>query len=175
MEFVVLAFNKILIDGGILTAAFLMIVYVIGRTNPRLFLTKNDMPADILAAVPPQTEKEQKQATLAVIPLMLILTAGTLYSTYTFHLESGAGLLALFLHAFIILVTISGSDLILMDWLILNTLTPKWAVYFGTEGFAGYKDYGFHGRAHLKALPLLLIGAVISAGFALLLPMIFLK
>lgn len=167
-----LDFSKILIDGGVLTAAFLLIVLVIGLSKPRLFLNKEDFPADILAAVPAKTEAEKKQSILAVIPLMLILTAGTLYSTYTFYLQSNVGFLVLFLHALIILVMISAGDLILMDWLILNTWTPKWVIFPGTEGFASYKDYGFHGRAHLKALPLLLIGAGISAGLALLIPRI---
>jgi len=160
--------TKILIDGGILSAAFLVIVSIIGLAKPRLFLNKEDIPADILAAVPPKTEAEKKQAILAVIPLMLILTAGTLYSTYTFYLQSQAGILTLFLHALIILVMISGSDLIIMDWLILNTWTPKILIFPGTEGFGGYKDYGFHGRAHLKAAPLLLLGAAISAGLTVL-------
>src|SRR3990172_548234 len=88
--------TKILIDGGILSAAFLVIVSIIGLAKPRLFLNKEDVPADILAAVPPKTEAEKKQAILAVIPLMLILTAGTLYSTYTFYLQSQAGFLTLF-------------------------------------------------------------------------------
>lgn len=168
-----LDFNKVLIDGGILSIAFLVIVAIIGRTKPRLFLNKEDIPADILAVVPPKTEEEKRQAVLAVIPLMIILTAGTLYSTYTFYLQSGASFLILFVHALIILVMISGSDLVIMDWLILNTWTPKWAYFPGTEGFAGYKDYGFHGRAHLKALPLLLLGAGISAGLTLLIAMIW--
>ena len=168
-----LDFNKILIDGGVLTAAFLIIVYVIGRTKPRLFLNKEDIPADILAALPPKTEAEKKQATLAVIPLMLILTAGTLYSTYTFYLQSNSGFLILFLHALIILVTISAGDLVIMDWLILNTWTPRWVIFPGTEGFAGYKDYGFHGRAHLKAFPLLLLGAGISAGLTLFVSLVY--
>lgn len=163
---------KILIDGGILSFAFLVIVAILGITKPRIFLNKEDVPADILAAVPPKTETEKKQAILAVIPLMLILTAGTLYSTYTFYLQSQAGFLTLFLHALIILVMISGSDLVIMDWLILNTWTPKILVFPGTEGFAGYKDYGFHGRAHLRAAPLLLLGAAISAGLTVLVSMI---
>src|SRR3990172_5361250 len=128
--------TKILIDGGILSAAFLVIVSIIGLAKPRLFLNKEDVPADILAAVPPKTEAEKKQAILAVIPLMLILTAGTLYSTYTFYLQSQAGFLTLFLHAFIILVIISASDLVIMDWLSLNTWTPKILIFPGTEGFA---------------------------------------
>lgn len=160
--------TKVLIDGGILSFAFLVIVAIMGITKPRLFLNPEDVPADILAAVPPKTESEKRQAIFAVIPLMLILIAGTMYSTYTFYMQSQAGFVALFLHALIILVMISASDLIIMDWLILNTWTPKLLVFPGTEGFAGYKDYGFHGRAHLKAAPLLLFGAVISAGLTLI-------
>jgi hypothetical protein len=160
--------NKVLIDGGSLTALFLAIVYVIGRTKPRMFLTPSDIPADILAAVAPQTESEKQLGRLAAIPLMLILTAGTFYSAYTYFLQSHAGFALLFLHSLAILVMISLGDLILMDWLILNTITPKWAIFPGTEGFAGYKDYGFHGRAHLKAAPLLLFGAAISAGLVVL-------
>lgn len=163
-----LDFTKILLDGGVLSIVFLIIVAVIGFSKPRLFLNKEDVPADILAALPPKTEAEKRLATLAGIPLLLILTAGTLFSTYTFYLQSGAGFLTLFLHALLILVMISASDLVIMDWLILNTWTPRQVVFPGTEGFAGYKDYGFHGRAHLKALPLLLLGAGITAGLTLL-------
>ena len=167
-----LDFTKILIDGGILSIAFLILAAIIGFSKPRLFLNKEDIPADILAAVPPKTEDEKSQAIFAVIPLMLLLTAGTLYSTYTFYEQSNANFVILFVHALIILVVISGSDLVIMDWLILNTWTPKWVIFPGTEGFAGYKDYGFHGRAHLKAIPLLLLGAGISAGLTLFLGLI---
>lgn len=163
---------KILIDGGILSFIFLVIVAILGITRPRLFLNKEDLPADILAAVPPKSEAEKKQAFIAVIPLMLILMAGTFYSTYTFYAQSQAGLPTLFLHALLILVMISASDLVIMDWLILNTWTPKILVFPGTEGFPGYKDYGFHGRAHLKAAPLLLLGAAISAALTLLISVI---
>jgi hypothetical protein len=57
---------------------------------------------------------------------------------------------------------------VLVDWLLLNTITPKWVVFPGTEGFAGYKDYGFHLRAHLRALPAQVLGAAVTAGLVLL-------
>ncbi len=160
--------NKILIDGSILTAAFTAVVLYIGMYKPRLFLTKNDVPADILAAVPPKTQAEKRQAVLMSIPIFVILIGGMLYSTYTFALQSGAGFLALYLHALAIILMITLFDLVVIDWLVLNTITPRWAVFPGTEGFAGYKDHGFHGRAHLKALPALLIGAALAAGIVLL-------
>jgi hypothetical protein len=164
-----LDFNKILIDGGILTAAFTALVLFAGITMPRSFLNKEDVPADILAAVPPKTEAEKRKSLFVIIPLFIILIGGSLYSTYTFGRANGAGFLPLYLHALSIILMINIFDLVVIDWLILNTITPKWAVYPGTEGFAGYKNYGFHGRAHLKALPSQLIGSAVCAGIVLLL------
>lgn len=163
-----LDFNKLLIDGGILIVAFTAVVLFIGMYKPRLFLTKDDVPADILAAVPRRTPAEKRQAIFMAIPIFVILIGGMLYSTYTFAVESGAGFVPLFLHALVIILMIATFDLVVIDWLVLNTITPKWAVYPGTEGFAGYKDYAFHGRAHLKALPAQFIGAALTAGIVLL-------
>lgn len=161
--------TKILVDGGILTAMFLIFVLLIAKFAPRTFLNKNDVPADILAAVPPRTPSEKRQAGFLAIPLFIILIGGTLYSTYTFQLASGAGFLFTFLHALIIVLMIATADLVLIDWLLLNTLTPKFVVFPGTEGFAGYKDYVFHGRAHLKVLPAQIIGSAVCAALVLLL------
>ena len=164
-----LDFNKLLIDCSILTAAFTPIVLLVGMKKPRLLLNKKDVPPDILAAVPPKTEEEKRQGVWLALPLLVIMIGGMLYSTYTFGQQSGAGFLTLFLHALIVTLAISVFDLVVIDWLVLNTITPKWAVFPGTEGFAGYKDYGFHGRAHLKALPALVAGAAVAAGIVTLL------
>jgi len=160
--------NKILFDGGLLTAVFLALVLVVGYFKPRLFVNKEDLPADILAAVPPKTEAEKRQSKLLAMPIFAILIGGMLVSTYTFYAQSGAGFLPLFLHALAIILIITVSDLVLVDWLLLNTITPKWVVFPGTEGFAGYKDYGFHLRAHLRALPAQVLGAAVTAGLVLL-------
>lgn len=160
--------NKLLFDGGILTAAFLVLIAVVAYFKPRLFANKEDLPGDILAAIPPKTAAEKWQASLLGIPIFTILIGGMLVSTYTFYLQSEAGFIPLFLHALIIILMISVSDLVRMDWLVLNTITPKWAVFPGTEGFAGYKDYGFHGRAHLRVLPAQVLGAAVTAGLVLL-------
>jgi hypothetical protein len=165
--------QKVITDGGILTAAFMVFVFLIAYFKPRAFLSKNDVPADILAAVPPKTEAEKRQGYWLMVPLFFILIGGMLYSTYTFYLQSGAGFFPLFLHALIIILMITIGDLVIVDWLVLNTITPKWVVFPGTEGFAGYKDYGFHLRAHLKALPSQVIGAAITAGLVLLAGAIF--
>lgn len=160
--------NKVLLDGGVLIIAFIILVFLMGYFKPRLFLNRSDVPADIFAAVPPRTKAEEREAKIVAIPLFVIIIGGMLFSTYTFYLQSGAGFIALFLHALLIILMISLADLVLVDWLVLNTITPKWAVYPGTEGFAGYKDYGFHLRAHVRVLPAQVVGAAVTAGVVLL-------
>jgi len=161
--------SKILIDGGILSALFVVLVLAIAAYNPRLFLNKGDVPPDILAAVPPKTGPEKRLANWLGIPLFMILILGPIYSTYTRALAApNAGFVSLYLHALLVLLLPTLADLILVDWLILNTFTPKMFVYPGTEGFTGYKDYGFHLRGHLKVFPMMLLGSVITAELALL-------
>lgn len=145
------------------------IILTVGLKRPRWFLEKKNVPPDILAAVPPRTAAERRQSLWAAIPLAFGLLGLVFYSTYVFGSASGAGFGLLFLHALILILTVSTFDLVVIDWLLLNTITPKQFVYPGTEGFAGYKDYSFHGRAHLRALPGQAIFAAMAAGIVLLL------
>lgn len=145
------------------------IILTVGVKRPRWFLEKKNVPPDILAAVPPRTEAERRQSLWAAIPLALGLLGLAFYSTYVFGQASGADFGLLFLHALILILLVSTFDLVVIDWLLLNTITPRQFVYPGTEGFAGYKDYGFHGRAHLRALPGQIIFAALTAGVVTLL------
>lgn len=145
------------------------IILVVGVKRPRWFLEKKNVPPDILAAVPPRTETERRQSLWAAIPLAFLLLGLVFYSTYVFGQASGADFGTLFLHALILILVVSTFDLVVIDWLLLNTITPRQFVYPGTEGFAGYKDYGFHGRAHLRALPGQAVFAVLVAGIVTLL------
>lgn len=145
------------------------IILTVGLKRPRWFLEKKNVPPDILAAVPPRTAAERRQSLWAAIPLAFGLLGLVFYSTYVFGQVSGAGFGLLFLHALILILVVSTFDLVVIDWLLLNTITPRQFVYPGTEGFAGYKDYSFHGRAHLRALPGQAIFALIAAGVITLL------
>ena len=48
-----------------------------------------------------------------------------------------------------------------LDWLLLCTITPSWAIVPGTEGNPGNKDYAFHFRGFL-------IGSLLSAAIAVI-------
>lgn len=54
-------------------------------------------------------------------------------------------------------------DLLVMDWLFFVTLQPKRIILPGTEGAAGYKDYGFHLKVSLPVLPLAILPSLLIA------------
>ncbi|MCW5877690.1 MAG: hypothetical protein KIS80_02340 [Anaerolineales bacterium] len=164
-----LDWSKLLSDSSLFITLFTAIVLYVAIRQPRLFLNKEDVPPDILAAVPPKTEAETRRYKIVLSLLMLILIGGPFYSTLTFAQQSAASWPTLWLYAFLAVLAISTFDLLFIDWFILNTLTPAWSVFPGTQGLAGYKDYGFHGRAHLKLLPMQVLGALLIAGLVSLL------
>jgi hypothetical protein len=162
-----LDYTKILIDGGVLAVLFSAAVLAIGVFKPRAFLDASNVPADILAAVPARTAEEARQGKLLAAPLFVLMLAIPAYSAVTFAQQAGAGYWVLLAHTYLVLLVPFLADLLIIDWLILNTITPKFFVYPGTEGFAGYKDYGFHLRAHLRGLVLLVLLAAPVAAAAL--------
>jgi len=165
-----LDWNLILHDGGLLTVAFLTLVLAMTRYKPRLWLNPREVPADIYAAVPAQSPAEKRAFQWLNIPIFFILAFLPLWSTLRFaQLQPEAGFSLLFWHAFLVALLPTLGDLLIIDWLLLNTITPDFVVFSGTKGLPGYKDYGFHLRAHLRLLPMQVAGAATMAGLALLL------
>jgi hypothetical protein len=159
-----LDFDKIILDGTLIAIAFLALLIAASIYNFRLFLNKGDIPPDIFAAVAPKTDREKRVSLLVSIPILLLVFGLPLYSTYTFAWQNpGVDYSTLFAHLFLVSLIPNLADLLILDWLIINTITPSFFVHEGTEGFAGYKDYGFHLRQHLIALPFL---TLVVAGFA---------
>lgn len=68
---------------------------------------------------------------------------------------------ATFLLAF---TAVAFADIVVIDWLIVATLTPKFLVLPGTEGMREYKDYGFSLKpAQLRGAPLLALLSLLGA------------
>ncbi len=61
-------------------------------------------------------------------------------------------------------ITFNLVDLLLIDWLLICTITPKFAVIPGTEGMAGYKDYVFHLRGFLIGILISVVTGLLIAG-----------
>lgn len=52
----------------------------------------------------------------------------------------------------------------LLDWLIVVRIRPQFMILPGTEGLAGYGDYGFHFRGFLVGTVITALTSVVVAG-----------
>lgn len=110
--------------------------------------------------MPPQTPGEKRQTLywglpfwlcLFFFPVAAALTAKAAQLSAWEIFASAAGVLFLF----------NLVDWLILDWLIICTITPRFVVLPGTEGMAGYKIYAMHFKGFL-------IGTVLSALVGLL-------
>lgn len=161
-----------LIYGLILSAALSVTFTGLMLLNPEIWL--HDYPPDIQAKYGPISERARRQKALAVWPVALLLI-GLVIASLLGLAQLNGGVLAFadaFVGTFVMLMVFNLIDLLLLDWLIFVTIRPRLIVLPGTEGLAGYRDYGFHFRGFLKgtagSLVASLVVAVIAAGLAAL-------
>jgi hypothetical protein len=97
-----------------------------------------------------------------------VLVAIPLYSVWLVKQQNGGVLTYLMAFATIFgeYFLFSLFDLLVLDWWLFYTWTPKFLVLPGTDGLPGYKDF----RPHLKAQ--LTTGNLIIAVFAALLALV---
>lgn len=151
----------VLLYGIPLSLALSAIVLITIYKKPRLML--RDYPADIQNVVPPQTPTEKRQTGylgVLLVLLMLIFSAAAAFSAKGAH----HGFLSIFLSAFGAPFLFNIVDWLILDWLIFCTITPKFAVFPGTEGMAGYKNYAMHLRGFLIGMLLSAVVGLIVAG-----------
>lgn len=132
----------------------------------------NDYPPDVKAKYGPMSAKAKRQGYLLAIPLLLIMVGGAIWSTVRLKQQQRGRLsfAAAYCHTAGMVMSFWLSDLLLIDGLIGVMWTPSFMVLPGTEGMAGYKDYGLHLRAHFRAAPALALVSVVLTGIALVLP-----
>ena len=131
------------------------------KINPAIWA--NDYPPDIKEKFGPMSKKTKRQAAIVAVPFFVLMIGGLIWSNIKLKRRNQGKLSfkAAFLNAYILILSSWLFDLTILDWLMFVRLTPDFVVLPGTEGMAGYDDYGFHLREHMRALPML-------AGFALI-------
>ena len=120
--------------------------------NPRLLL--QDYPKDVRAVVPTKTPAEKRLSAYWTGLFLLLLIAFSIAAALSAK-AAHPGFLDVFLSAFGVSFLFNLVDWLILDWLIICTITPAFVVIPGTEGMAGYKNYTLHFRGFL-------IGMVIS-------------
>ncbi|MHA2002817.1 MAG: hypothetical protein ACW960_01815, partial [Candidatus Thorarchaeota archaeon] len=151
-------------------------VYLLGvmkLLSPRIW-AMSDYPPEITERVPPQTDAERRTASLSFIPFLILGLGFPIISTLM--LESVLGgtisLLDAFLNIFGIMMFGTFGDLVILDWLIVGTITPDWVIIPGTEDMrdTAYKDFRkYHGKAHIRGTIALVVISLVFAIFIVLL------
>ncbi|MBN2044576.1 MAG: hypothetical protein JW757_06110 [Anaerolineales bacterium] len=142
------------------------IVVSIMRIDNRVFLPIAYLPEDLISAIPQQGEAEKRRAALLKLIWLSWAVGFPVFSTFHFKALSGSlpGFLFLFLHAFLVFFSFWLVDLVFIDGIILCWVTPEWVVVPGTEGYAGYKDFGWHLRGHFgKGLLVITAAGLLAA------------
>jgi hypothetical protein len=142
-----------------------MAAIIIGALFYNAEIWLNDYPPDIKEKFGPISDKAKRQGTIIAVPFFLIMIGGIIWSNLRLRKANGGqlGRQAAFLNAFALIFSGWFFDLTILDWLMFVKVTPSFVVLPGTEGMAGYDDYGFHLREHMQALPFLAVGAFIIA------------
>ena len=155
-------FTKILVDGAILSFLASSWLILALRINPRIFL--NDYPPQIQESVPKKTQYESNLTIVFGIPFMSLLLLGPFLSTLSLNKQINIQFWALWLNATGVAFVFNLVDWLILDWLMFCTITPHFLVIPGSEGMAGYKDYGFHFHGFLLGILYSSIGGLIIAG-----------
>lgn len=146
---------NILVVGGFFLLAW-------GMTRNSIWMSRGFPPA-LKAAIRPLTGPEKRKAVVWGAPLLaLMLLVPVAYMGYA-AVALNQGFLQNWWEGFLILFSFNVVDLVVIDWLVICFLTPKFLVAPGTEGHPGYKDYGFHFRAALKGTVLVAVMSLVMA------------
>lgn len=135
------------------------------KIDPAIWV--NDYPPDIKEKFGKVDPKTKRLSMIVAVPFFLLMGGGLIWSNIKLKRRNQGRLSfkAAFLNAYTLILSGWLFDLTILDWLIFVRHTPDFMVLPGTEGMAGYDDYGFHLREHLLALPML-------GGFALIIAML---
>jgi len=160
--------NHLLTHGlffGIVSTVYLFLVM---RIFPARVWGYADYSEAIKRKVPPQTKKEKTAAAVIGVPWFLFVLAFPVFSTIALKVKLGGEipLLAAFLNLLALFVFATIGDLVILDWLIVSRITPKFVIIPGSSR-DDYRDFSHHYIGHAKAVVIivpvfLLIAAAIK-------------
>ncbi len=127
-----------------------------------------DYPEVVKQKVPPQTKKEKALAGIVGLPWFIFVLGFPVVSTFLLksNLESEISFFGAFLNVFVLFSLATVGDLIVLDWLIISKITPRFVIIPGTE-VRDYKDFSHHYKGHAKAAILLIPLSLIIAAVVL--------
>lgn len=155
---------------GIILSAFLFaLILVVARVNPEIML--KTYPPDIQAKYGTMSERSKRQRILVAIVFFAIMLGIIAWSFHDVATNRDGDILFVvaFVHLFVMFSVFNLLDWLVIDWLIGVTIRPAFIILPGTEGLAGYDNYGFHFRGFLIGIVIsLLISLILAAIVAVL-------
>ena len=147
---------------AIIFNGYLLLMMV--STSPRVW-GYSDYSDAIKAKIPPQTKKEKRLALIIGLPWIIFTFGFPIYSTIVLKSKLGGEIpfWTAFLNVFVLVCLAVLGDLVILDWLIVSKITPKFVIIPGTEE-ADYKDFSHHYRAHVRAVVPLVLLCIVLAG-----------
>lgn len=152
-----------LLYGVILSAVLFTLMLVVSRINPEILL--KSYPPDIQAKYGPMSERSMRQRAMVGTIFIALMFGIVILSFRGIGANGDVPFVTAFIHLFVMFSVFNLLDWLVLDWLIGVAICPSFIILPGTEGLAGYSDYGFHFRGFL-------IGIVISLVMSLLIAVI---
>ena len=129
------------------------------RFNPRIFL--KHFPKEIREIVPPKSPREQRMSVLLGLLIGAPLISVLVWRTATLASHS---FWDRFGYAFGVLFIFNLVDLVILDWLIVCWIEPRWVILPGTEHVVIPKQYLHHFQGFLIGTAgLVMVGLAIAA------------
>jgi hypothetical protein len=141
---------------------FVLALVPFAFANPRVML--QDYPKEIQQAVPPKTDTEKKQMIFLAMPVLLVMIGYPAFVSWYYRPPEATFLYFLEVSWGIMLVG-NIFDLLILDWLMFCTITPRFVIIKGTEGNPGYKNYLFHFIGFLKGIVITFVISVATSAF----------
>jgi hypothetical protein len=138
---------------------FLMMITL----SPRVW-GYTDYPQVVKDKVAPPTKKEKTIAIIVGIPWFVFVLGFPIFSAYNLKMTLGNqhSFMIAFIHLITLMLLTSIIDAVVLDWLIISRITPKFVIIPGTAP-EDYKDFSYHFQGHLKASVIMVIISIILA------------
>ena len=151
---------------GVIVTGYLFLVMI--TVSPRVW-GYHDYSDNIKRKVPAQTKKEKKKALLIGLPWLVFVPGFPVFSTFALKAKLGGEISfsTALLNAMVLIFAGTLGDLVLLDWIVISRITPKFVIIPGTVK-DDYKDFSHHYKAHAKAIVPLILLCLIIAGIVCL-------
>lgn len=147
---------------AVIVNAYLFLIMI--TLSPRIW-GYSDYPEEVKNKVAPPTRREKLMGGLVGLPWFVFVLSFPIFSTYVLKAKLGneISFWIAFIHLTTMMMLTNLGDLVILDWLIVSTITPKFVIIPGSEE-GDYKDFSHHYRGHAKATIIMILLSLILAG-----------